>query len=112
MAVQVAIKEAASGTETAAAAKAQLVDLEQKLEAASQREAALRADVSKVCMPSWALPWPGRHAAAAATWLAHAEAPGKPVPEARLHCIICHRRALFMQAMQDVLTGHAGITAK
>ena len=48
MAVQVAIKEVASGTEAASAAKKQLMDLEQKLEAASQREASLKADVSKV----------------------------------------------------------------
>ena len=47
-AVQVAIKAVASGTEAAAAAKEQLMDLEQKLEAASQREASLKADISKV----------------------------------------------------------------
>ncbi len=77
MTVQVAIKEVASGTETAAATEKHLMDLEQKLEAASQREASLKADISKVCTSSGALPWHGRHAAAA-TWLAHAEAPRKP----------------------------------
>ena len=46
--MQVAIKAVASGTEAAAAAKEQLMDLEQKLEAASQREASLKADISKV----------------------------------------------------------------
>ena len=108
MAVQVAIKEVASGTETAAAAKKQLMDLEQKLEAASQREALLKADVSKV-----------RDAPTgpASTWQAccccHMAGTCRDAMEAclwaEIHGTICSRRAFDMQARQDVMMGHAGI---
>ena len=96
--MQVATKEAASGTERAATARKQLVDLEQRLEAASQREAVLKADTSKVCMPSWALPWHGQaccrcHIAGACR-------------DARKACLAL---TLLMHSYSDLSNTHAGV---